>query len=137
MRSLLEYDEEDEEYCIYPEFVVTYPDGSVRRHGFSPEKIAQLKAEFGAMMFSLQYMNDARDPSLVDFQEKDLREYTFEDSMIVATDQERDIQWADMRAKSAALRPPVEPPRSRRVRNIQTEQRLHSMHGRPASLRAS
>lgn len=134
IRSLVEYDD-DGEFCIYPEFVVTYPDGSVRRHGFSPEKIAQLRAEFGTMMFSLQYMNDARDPSLVDFQEKDLREYHFEDAFIVADDQERDIQWADMRAKSAAAKPAFQPPRGPgRPRTVQTENRLRSMRGRPAQL---
>ena len=134
IRSLLEFDEDGEEYCIYPEFVVTYPDGSVRRHGFSDGKIAQLKAEFGSMMFSLQYMNDARDPSLVDFQETDLREYTFENGIIVADDQERDIAWADMRTKSAAARLPAIAPTQGHPRSARDDNRLRSMRGRPERL---
>jgi hypothetical protein len=134
IRSLLEFDEDGEEYCIYPEFVVTYPDGSVRRHGFSDSKVAQLKAEFGSMMFSLQYMNDARDPSLVDFQEADLREYTFEDGLLVADDQERDIAWADMRKKSADSRIPTIAPTQGRPRSARDDNRLRSMRGRPERL---
>lgn len=136
IRSLLEEDD-DGEFCIYPEFVVTYPNGSVMRHGFSPEKIAELKAEFGMMMFSLQYMNNARDPSLVDFDEKLLRGYQFRDGMLEFMDDERDIVWADTvvaaKAKQKTAKPPV---RQRRQASDRDDQRMSAFTKRPAALRS-
>lgn len=134
IRSLIESDDEGE-FCIYPEFVVTYPDGSVMRHGFSDEKIAQLRQEFGPMMFSLQYMNDARDPSLVDFREQDLRTYTFEDGMIVTPDDERDIVWADTKKKAAEQkRHPGARPMDTRRQTPRDEQRRMAYRQRPDPL---
>lgn len=136
IRSLVETDDDGEEHCIYSPFVVTYPDGSVRTHGYSPEKIDELRREFGPMMFSLQYMNDARDPSLVDFDEKQLRAYAFDEGKIIFDDDDRDIAWADMRKAAEDRKKKPHAPQTNVPQPERQQRRRAAFSGRPDPLRS-
>jgi hypothetical protein len=68
--------------CIYPEkFSLQTTAGKI--------SVTSLMKEQGTM-FPLLYMNSAADPSLVDFDMDDVREFTFRDGEIVFDEDERD-----------------------------------------------
>ena len=66
-----------------------------RSHGFDDEKVADLRRTHGTM-FPLLYMNEAGDPSLVDFSADDLRAYTVDGTTrsLVFEEDDRDLRLA-------------------------------------------
>jgi len=60
-----------------------------RDKGFTVEKIAQLRKEFG-VLFPLLYMNAANDPELTDFNEADLRSFSLDSEQLTFGEDERD-----------------------------------------------
>ncbi len=89
-----------------------------RGQGFDAEKIADKRREHGTM-FPLLFMNEAADPSLVDFVLTDLREYGFDVASrdLVFEEDDRDIRLA-RKLNAPAPTPAVDEMNGRRISEV-------------------
>lgn len=98
-RALVEEDDAGVEHITYPRF--TASDGVAYGYVWEGEEksVEYLKKDNG-VLYPLLYLNKADDPSLVEFQASQLREYRIVDGAIEFDEDERDVALAELKAQA-------------------------------------
>ncbi len=100
-KSIIEpHPETGEPMSIFPEYYTLDDTDETKT------KISDLRKQHGAAMFSLLYMNTARDASLLSFDVEEVREYAWVDGNVEFKEDERDQILREIYAKKSMM--PVE-----------------------------